>query len=131
MALGIESVFALHDQVLQVQSRRMELIASNLANTDTPNYKARDIDFRQVLSRATNTSESEMITTDGMHINTTDTQKSVDTAYRTPMQPSLDGNTVDANVEKTALAEASMRYESTLTFLSRKIEGLRAAMRIG
>lgn len=131
MALGIESVFTLHEQMLHVQGRRMELIASNLANTDTPNYKARDIDFREVLSQATKPVVDGMAATNSKHLQESSELDNMDTVYRTPLQPSLDGNTVDANVEKTAMAEASMRYESTLTFLSRKIEGLRAAMRIG
>lgn len=129
MSIGLESVFSLHDQVLQVQSRRMELIASNLANTDTPNYKARDIDFRKALSQVGNSVGGDMVSTDRDHIAKTGTGGSAGAEFRIPLQPAMDGNTVDSNIEKTALAEASMRYESTLTFLSRKIEGLRSAMR--
>ena len=129
MSIGLESVFSLHDQVLQVQSRRMELIASNLANTDTPNYKARDIDFREALSQAGNSAGSNMVLTDEEHITKSGVIDGASSEYRIPLQPSMDGNTVDSNMEKTAMAEASMRYESTLTFLSRKIEGLRSAMR--
>lgn len=129
MASGIESVFSLHEQVLQVQGQRMGLITSNLANADTPNYKAQDIDFRKALSQAGVDFNAGMAATNNKHMQTAAASGDADKRYRVPMQPSLDGNTVDNNIEKTSFAEASMRYESTLTFLSRKIEGLRAAMR--
>jgi flagellar basal-body rod protein FlgB len=129
MNSGIDSLFATHGRALQVHARRIEVIASNLANADTPGFKARDLDFQQLL--ADSLQSERMRATHEWHIGGGQLPLAqAELLYRRPLQPSLDGNTVDSNMEKTALAEASVRYESSLTFLTRKLSGLKAALRI-
>lgn len=126
---GIDGLFSTHGRALEVHARRIELIASNLANADTPGFKARDIDFKQVLENSL--SSARLQATHERHLPAGGGSAAEgDALYRRPLQPSLDGNTVDTNMEKTALAEASMRYESSLTFLTRKISGIKGALRI-
>lgn len=131
MKAGLDSVFSMHGRALEVHARRIEVIASNLANADTPGFKARDLDFQRLLSEVTDA--RSLRETNSRHIGGIGLEDGVgdeELLYRRPLQPSLDGNTVDSNMEKTALAEASIRYESTLTFLSRKISGIKSALRI-
>ena len=128
MKTGIESLFATHGKALEIHARRMELIASNLANADTPGFKARDVDFKALLADSMN--ESTLRVSHERHLRSGGEIEDARLLYRRPLQPSLDGNTVDSNMEKTALSEASMRYESSLTFLTRKLTGLKSALRL-
>lgn len=129
MSDGLDSLFATHGRALEVHAKRIEMIASNLANADTPGFKARDIDFRAVLDDSL--AAARLRATHERHLPAGGAGAAQGEAlYRRPLQPSLDGNTVDSNMEKTALAEASMRYESSLTFLTRKLSGLKGALRI-
>lgn len=137
MQIGLDSYLGIHQDALKVQSKRLEVLADNLANVDTPNYKARDIDFRAALAQASGTSASgasggvTMAATDNGHIqgdllggaSTNDVLK-----YRVPLAPSLDGNTVDAQQEQAAFAESSVHYQATLTFLSNRIKSLMTAI---
>jgi len=124
---SLDKVFGVHAQALQLRARRGELIASNLANADTPNYKARDLDFRHALEGAQ--SEAAMRSTHASHITHAAGGGSAATLYRVPGQSSLDGNTVDTQLEKTKFAENAMRYQTTLRFLNGKISGLMKAMK--
>lgn len=129
MTLGIDSALGLQERALQVLDRRMQLISGNLANADTPGFKARDLDFRSALADATQ-GDGGLLRTHGRHLDVA-MDGGADVRYRTATQPSLDGNTVDTHREKTAFAEAAVRYESTLSFLGRRISGLRAVLREG
>jgi flagellar basal-body rod protein FlgB len=104
-----------HAEALRVRSQRAELIANNLANADTPGFRARDLDFRAALARASGTAGANA---------------SVDGAlrYRVPLAPSLDGNTVDVQVEQAAFAENAVRYQATLSFLGSRFRGLMTAI---
>lgn len=132
MTLSIDSALGLQERALEVLDRRMQLISGNLANADTPGFKARDLDFRSALDSAASASGGGLLRTHGRHLDVApgDSGGSLggDIRYRTATQPSLDGNTVDTHQEKTAFAEAAVRYESTLTFLGRRISGLRAVL---
>jgi flagellar basal-body rod protein FlgB len=129
MPLDINRVFAPHERVLTAASQRLELLAENVANADTPNYKARDIDFRNVLQQADRASTVTLATTSQGHIQGAGGPGSrAEALYRVPDQPSLDGNTVDAQKESAAVAETSTRYQASLTFLDQRIRGLRAAI---
>jgi flagellar basal-body rod protein FlgB len=120
-----------HAQALKVRSTRAELIANNLANADTPDYKARDIDFRAALA---NTGASQggvqLATTRANHLGGTGLGAGGTAAeqYRVPLTPSLDGNSVDVQVEQAAFAENSVRYQATLTFLNSRLRGLMTAI---
>src|ERR1700746_143949 len=125
----LDQYLGVHTQALTLESQRMEVLAKNLANADTPNYKAQDIDFRTALAQAGSPGASlPMATTASGHIGHTASTGNVDLSsalkYRTPLAPSLDGNTVDAQMEQAAFADNTVRYQATLTFLSAKFKSL-------
>lgn len=131
MQSGVDKIFSGHEQALTVHAKRMELIGANVANADTPGFKARDIDFRQVLANAAEEGAG-LRRSHSAHLALNGASDGMGAAvgYRIPTQPTMDGNTVDSHHEKTELAEASLRYESTLTFLTRKISGIKEALRV-
>jgi flagellar basal-body rod protein FlgB len=129
MPLDINQVFAPHERVLTAASQRMELLAANLANADTPNYKARDIDFRAAMRAAGQDGTVRMAATAKGHIQGAGAANGRSEAlYRVPDQPTLDGNTVDAQKESAAIAETATRYQASLAFLDQRIRGLRMAI---
>jgi flagellar basal-body rod protein FlgB len=133
MPLSLDAYLGVQQEALKVQSKRMEVLAKNLANVDTPNYKAQDIDFRTALAQAGSPGASlPMATTTSGHIDNTATTGDVDTSsalkYRVPLAPSLDGNTVDAQMEQAAFADNTVRYQATLTFLSGSLKDLMTAI---
>jgi flagellar basal-body rod protein FlgB len=108
------------------------VLSSNLANADTPNYKAKDIDFRSVLSEYQSgmNRNAGLETTNPRHIGSNGVSSmGAETMYRNPMQPSIDGNTVDAQVEKTKFMENAMQYQATLSFIDSRVKSLRKAIR--
>jgi flagellar basal-body rod protein FlgB len=119
-------LFGIHTQALGLWQRRAEVLSNNLANADTPNFRARDIDFRAALGGADAGSLPLAATSSG-HIGTTSASGD-GLKYRVPMQPSLDGNTVDAETEQAAFAENSVRYQASLTFITAQIRTLRTAI---
>ncbi len=130
MPLNLDAYIGVHADALKVQSRRMEVLADNLANVDTPNYKARDIDFRAAMAKAGSPDSPVRLTaTDPGHVGA-DPASSVDASlrYRVPLAPSLDGNTVDAQQEQAAFADNTVRYQATLTFLSTRFKSLLTAI---
>jgi flagellar basal-body rod protein FlgB len=133
MPLNLDSYLGVHTQALQLQSRRMEVLADNLANVDTPNYKARDIDFKAALAQAGSPGAPlPLATTAPGHLGGTsatgDAESSDALKYRVPLAPSLDGNTVDAQLEQAAFADNTVRYQATLTFITSKLKGLMTAI---
>lgn len=125
----MDNLFGIHATALKLRANRAELLAANIANTDTPNFKARDIDFKQALKLAAGKS-GEMVTTNARHITSAGTSKmGAEIMYRTPTQPSLDGNTVDLQTERSAFLENSMMYQASLRFLNGRISGLMTAIR--
>ncbi|PVZ66747.1 flagellar basal body rod protein FlgB [Pelagibaculum spongiae] len=144
MAIGLDKALGIHAQALQVRAQRAEMLASNLANAETPGYKARDIDFRQALAGAQQNivkpatsanTVSAMNQTHQSHIAgnaITSSSSSLEDAfmrYRLVDQPSLDGNTVDPHKEKMQFTENAMQYQTSLQLLSGKISGLRRAIK--
>lgn len=133
MPITFDSALGIHDKALLVRSQRAELLASNLANSDTPGYKARDIDFKSVLENAqaakSQIGGNNLQLTHNKHIQISSAAVGAETLYRVPNQPSLDGNTVDAQLEKAAFADNAMRYQASLTFLDGKFKGLIAALK--
>ncbi len=123
------SSFAVHEQALRLRAQRNEVLSSNIANADTPNYKARDVDFADALKNAS-TGQLSMKKTRELHQEAWGTTRDGGRMmYRLPMQPSLDGNTVEADVEQAAFAENAIQYRATLAFLDGKIRTLRLAIK--
>ncbi len=130
MPLSIDSALGPLPDALVLRGRRSDLIASNLANADTPNFKAKDVDFHALMDQAQG-GHLAMQTTSAKHIAMTDDNGfgGMPLQYRVPNQPSLDGNTVDGQVEQAAFAENSVNFQATLTFLSGRIRGLMTAIK--
>lgn len=131
MPANLDSYLGVHAAALKVRAQRTELLATNLANADTPHYQARDIDFRAALAKAsgTGTSSVVMAATQPGHIQSTAAGTAeTDLQYRVPLAPSIDGNTVDVQLEQAAFAENAVRYQATLSFLSSKFRGLMTAI---
>jgi flagellar basal-body rod protein FlgB len=125
----MDNLFGIHATALKLRGNRAELLAANIANADTPNYKARDIDFKKTLSMSVS-GNSDMKITHAKHIDSSGNLKmGAEILYRIPNQPSLDGNTVDLQTERSAFMENSMMYQASLRFLNGKISGLMTAIR--
>jgi len=124
-------LFGIHARALDVWQRRSETIAANLANADTPDYKARDVDFRKVLAEAgSNDGDLQLATTSSGQIGADGSTATGDAPlkWRVPLQPSMDGNTVDPQVEQAAYAANSVHYQASLTFITAQIRMLRTAI---
>ncbi|MBL1140458.1 MAG: flagellar basal body rod protein FlgB [Proteobacteria bacterium] len=125
----MDNLFGIHATALKLRANRAELLAANIANADTPNYKARDIDFKKTLGMVAS-EHADMKVTNVRHINSAGNSKmGAEILYRTPNQPSLDGNTVDLQTERSAFMENSMMYQASLRFLNGRINGLMTAIR--
>lgn len=126
--MKLDNTFGLYEQSLKLHARRAEVIAGNIANADTPGYKARDFDFQAMLQRETSASQ-RMTTTNQRHIQMESGIVSPsEMAYRIPNQPSLDGNTVDSQIEHAAYAKNALEYQANLRFLGGTIKTLRKAI---
>ena len=126
MPISFERAFSIHDDALLLRGRRSSILASNIANVDTPNYKARDIDFAAMLQQAS-AGKGERVTlatTNRGHIAAAADVAQTELKYRNPLHPSLDGNTVDAHVEQAEFAENAMLYQTSFTFLNSRVNGL-------
>lgn len=129
MAFSIDKHFGVHAQAVQLRSQRTELLAANIANADTPGYKARDIDFASVMRQTAGASEGLRVT-HARHLNANGVAAGQAAAmYRIPTQPALDGNTVDVQQEQAAFAENAVRYQASLEFLSGRVRGLITAIK--
>ena len=122
-------MFGVHADALALRQERMQVIASNLANADTPNYQARDIDFSAALHAATQGAAKEMVNrTAPGHLPAMAELASMHAVYRVPTQPSLDGNTVDTNTEHAAFARAAVEYRASLEFVQDRARTLLTAL---
>ncbi len=117
-----------HGQALAVRNQRMEVLARNIANADTPHFKARDLDFKQILQQA---SGDKLQTTDAQHMalpaQGNGTERGL--LYRVPFNAAFDGNTVELNVEQAQYGKAAADYQASLSFLENRVSGLRKALR--
>jgi flagellar basal-body rod protein FlgB len=153
---SLDSYLGIHTAALALEARRTDVLAANLANVDTPNYKARDIDFKAALAAAAGTagaggaggtsstlplqpsnatSVGESIggaagtgSAAGTGVGGSNALDPAELKYRVPMAPALDGNTVDEQLEQAAFAENSVHYQATLTFLNTKLRDLMTAI---
>ena len=128
MAINFDKALGIHPQALAMREKRSEVLAANLANADTPGYKARDLDFKSILKQSLTASENV-----GTHASGTfcacNNYWSLMLMYRNPNQVSLDGNTVEANVEQAKYAENAVQYQASLQFINNKFSGLMMALR--
>lgn len=130
---SINSALGISPQVLNLRAQRMELLSANIANSDTPGYKARDIDFAAAMNSVRNDSEGLRVTHPG-HLHASGQRMDADAMdpavmYRVPSQPSLDGNTVESHREHAAFMDNAVRYQASLNFLDSRLRGLRTAIR--
>jgi flagellar basal-body rod protein FlgB len=124
----LEGSLGLHEQALGLRSRRLEVLARNIANADTPHYKAQDLDFRHVLSRQVD-EPSAMSATHPRHFPVGDTAGADGLRFRIPFNTSMDGNTVELSVEQAHYGKAASDYQATLSFLENRVSGIRKALR--
>ena len=124
---GIKQYLEIHSAALSLRNKKNEIIASNIANAATPNYKARDLDFNSEMSR--HLKSGNLTTTNDKHFSLMRPVSHKGVSYREPLQQSLDGNTVELAVEQMEFSENSIKYSTTLSFLNSKISGLMSAIR--
>jgi len=126
---SIDKALAFDSKMLSLRGYRQQVLASNIANADTPNYKAMDVDFSKALSTAVG--NLAMSRTDAGHLAPAggNAVEGVKPMYRTSVQPSIDGNTVDSDVEQAAFSENALKYMSTLQFMNGKIQSTLLALR--
>ena len=124
---GIKQYLEIHSAALSLRNKKNEIIASNIANAATPNYKARDLDFNSEMSR--HLKSGNLTTTNNKHFSLMRPVSHKGVSYREPLQQSLDGNTVELSVEQMEFSENSIKYSTTLSFLNSKISGLMSAIR--
>ena len=123
----IKDQLSFYASSLQLRGRRNNILASNIANAATPNYKARDISFEDEIKKF---DQNGPIKTSHVKHFVHNSGKSIhETSYREPLIPSLDGNTVELAVEQMQFAENSMRYTSTVNFLNGKINKIMSAIK--
>jgi flagellar basal-body rod protein FlgB len=124
-----DRLFGIHEQALHLRAYRSQVLASNLANADTPGYKARDFDFRALLRRQSPAAVRLAATHSGHIQPDRHVVPSAQMQYRIPHQPSLDGNTVEVEREQSAFSENAMRYQATLRFIDSRVKGIKKAFK--
>lgn len=129
MPISFESALGIHEKALALRTQRTELLASNIANADTPGYKAKDVDFKSALANVEAQSGNSLSRTHSKHIAISTADSNAEILYRVPNQSSLDGNTVDEQIEKSAFADNALRYQASITFLDGKFKGMIAALK--
>ena len=123
----IESHLKVHSEALALRSKRNEILSSNIANAGTPNFKAKDLDFNNLLNNKMGFGEVNI--SDRRHFATSFGPNEEGVKFRQNVTPSKDGNTVELHVEQMQFSENVMRYQSSLEFLNRKIAGLMSAIK--
>lgn len=119
MTVSFTDSIALHATALSLREKRNEILASNIANAATPDFKARDFDFDSALAQATGAGGG------GTGVSGGDPSL----GYRVPVNTALDGNTVELSVEQMEFSENTLRYQTSLSFINRRISGLMAAIK--
>ena len=122
----IDNALGIHAQALGLRSKRMEVLARNIANADTPHFKAKDVDFRSVLKQS---KEDALNSTHNLHMKIAMEEDSSGEKYRVPFNASFDGNTVEMNVEQAKFGQVAADYQTTLNILENRVSGIRRALR--
>ena len=121
----LNEIFGVHEKAMVLRQRRLALLGQNIANADTPHYKAKDVDFKKIMAKETDFSLKLSQT---RHMGQANSRSST-LIYRTPNNPAADGNTVELNYEQAEFGKESARYSATLQFLENRIGGIRRALR--
>ncbi|WP_416886769.1 flagellar basal body rod protein FlgB [Marinospirillum sp.] len=130
MAINFNNALGIHAEALNVRSRRSEILANNLANSDTPGFKARDLDFQGILrGEYESRQRMELNRTSARHIPAEAIIEDSSLQYRIPHQPAIDGNTVETNIEQAEFARNAMDFQTSFTFLDSRFSGLSKALR--
>lgn len=129
MKSQLQQVFSVHENMLSLRAQRTEILASNLVNADTPGYKAKDIDFKKALEDRMMGDQFNMQATHQGHLRENEVLDDFTLKYRVPLQPSLDGNTVDTQIENAEFSENTIRYLATLRFLDGKFKSMSSALK--
>lgn len=125
----LDRFLGIHATALRLRSERMGILASNIANAATPGFKARDLDFAALI--APKAPALPLAATQAGHIaNPAGSEPSERVRYRVPIQPSLDGNTVELATEQVQFAETALRYRSSLSFLNGRLAALSTALKV-
>jgi flagellar basal-body rod protein FlgB len=123
----VDNALGIHERAIAVRNRRVELISQNIANADTPNYKARDLDFKKLIAGVEG---MKVMATDKRHYEIAHLENTPDgLKFRVPFNSATDGNTVEMSVEQAQYAKATADYQATLMFLESRISGIRKALR--
>lgn len=131
MVDSLDKLFQFHQNALNVRAFRQQLLAANIANADTPGYKARDIDFAAALRAATAgqpVPAGSLRVTSDKHLPGASGDEPAAVLYRSVRQPSIDGNTVDMDMERNRFAENAVHYEANLAVLTNEIKLMLAAL---
>ncbi|PYC21067.1 flagellar basal body rod protein FlgB [Aquipseudomonas alcaligenes] len=133
MSISFDKALGIHEMALGFRAQRAEVLANNIANADTPHYKARDLDFAAVLAEQNEKQGGKtfgLSRTDSQHI-AADGIQLADPAlrFRTPFHPSIDQNSVDMQQEQANYAENAVQFQASFTFLNSKFKGLVSALR--
>ncbi len=131
MTISFERALGIHEQAVNLRVQRAEILANNIANADTPGFKARDLDFRAILAQQTAKADQALplATTSGNHLPAAGAGHAADLLYRQPTQPSLDGNTVDSQTELAEFMKNTLDFQSSFQFLNSKFKGLSNAIK--
>ena len=123
----IQDHIKVHSEVLGLRAKRNEILASNIANAATPNFKAKDLDFKEVFDAKMGF--GKVNTSNSRHLEVLSVENQDGIGFRQNITPSMDGNTVELHVEQMQFSENVIRYQTSLEFLNRKISGLMAAIK--
>jgi len=128
----LDDALRFQQTALSLRAARQELLASNIANADTPNYKARDVNFASALQNALTGTAAGLpaVKTSSMHLegNSGASIMGTPVMYRKPLQPSADGNTVDMDMERAQFADNALRYEASVRFVSEQMKAMLTAI---
>jgi flagellar basal-body rod protein FlgB len=132
MSISFQSFSGLFEKALSLRSQRASVLAGNLANADTPNYKARDFNFHAALKgagAAATAPNGQLLLTHQEHFQVFGGQGSPGLQFRSPTQPSIDGNTVEEQVEHAAFMENTLEFQAAFTLLNNRFKGLSGAIK--
>lgn len=131
MGFSLDTYFGVHEQAMKIRASRAEVLANNLANADTPGFKARDIDFKASLESAMNQQERiRLARTDIRHLDANLTDLNSELGYRMVEQPDTgDANSVDTQIEQSKFAQNALEYQMSVSFLTSRIQGMLTAIK--
>ncbi|CAK0761541.1 flagellar basal-body rod protein FlgB [Gammaproteobacteria bacterium] len=132
MPINFSQALGIHPEALSLRARRAEILAGNLSNADTPYYKARDIDFKSILSGIQDQNENPQVAmnrTHPTHLEGTLGDTAFPLKYRMPNQPSVDENTVDPDLERAEFASNALGYQASITFLDGRVRTMLTAIK--